>query len=267
MLFVPGTRSDRFDRAAASDADCVIVDLEDSVPAADKDAARDAVAGWLESGQQAIVRVNAAGTPWHLDDCRMAAELGCSVLLPKTDRVEVLTEVRAMLRTSSALVALVETARGVRDVSALCASGAADRVAFGSVDFAVELGIDPARPSTTLQFARSAIVVASAAASLPPPLDRVTTALDDPERLTADLADAVSLGFGGKLAVHPDQVAAINQAWTPTAEEVNWARRVLAATDTRTGVASVAGEMVDLPVLVRAERIVARAATTPGGAP
>jgi citrate lyase subunit beta/citryl-CoA lyase len=276
LLFVPGTRADRFDRAAASGADAVILDLEDSVASKDKQAARAAAHHWLAAGGQAVVRVNAAGTPWHAEDLRMAAGVASAVLLPKADTVQAVDDVRASLPSGCALIALVETARGVRDVAALCESGSIDRVAFGSVDFAVELGIDPAGASAPLGHARSAIVIASAASGLALPLDGVTTALDDTAQLAADIADSVSTGFGGKLAIHPRQVAAINQGWTPAPALVSWAERVLAAvaapvealrdgrpgevTEDAVAVTTVDGQMVDRPVIIRARRILARAA-------
>lgn len=144
-------------------------------------------------------------------------------------------------------------------------------MAFGSVDFAVELGLDLVTRSATLTYARSPLVVASAAAGLPLPLDGVTTAVDDPSRLGADVAEAVAMGFGGKLAVHPRQVAAINHAWTPAPALVSWAERVVAATspgaadihgqsgECAVGVTIVDGQMVDLPVITRAKHILARA--------
>jgi citrate lyase subunit beta/citryl-CoA lyase len=159
----------------------------------------------------------------------------------------------------------------------LCDSRSIDRVAFGSVDFAVELGLDPVTASATLGYARSALVVASAAAGLPPPLDGVTTAVDDPAQLAADVRDAVSIGFGGKLAIHPRQVAAINHAWTPAPALVSWAERVIAAasptdalrdyqsgepTEGTLGVTTVDGQMVDLPLITRARRILSRATLT-----
>jgi citrate lyase subunit beta/citryl-CoA lyase len=265
LLFVPGTRSDRFDRAATSGADAVILDLEDSVAPSAKLSARDEVRIWLTGparpAEGVVVRVNGVGTAWHVDDLRMAATVGCAVLLPKADTVEGLVAVRAALPAQRQLVALIETARGVRDVAELCGSGLIDRVAFGSVDFTVELGLDPTRPSPTLTHARSALVVASAAAGLQSPLDGVTTAVDDPYRLAVDLEDAVSAGFGGKLAIHPRQVIAINQAWTPAPALVSWAERVIAACAHEVGVTTVDGQMVDLPVIMRARRTLALANT------
>jgi citrate lyase subunit beta / citryl-CoA lyase len=279
LLFVPGTRADRFESAVTSGADAVILDLEDSVAPSEKALARTAVERWLTADLQRApsiaVRINAVGTPWHADDLRMAAAVGCPVLLPKADSVRALVTVRTDLPDHCPLIALIETARGVRDVASLCTSQSIDRLAFGSVDFAVELGLDPLTASATLTYARSTLVVSSAAAGLPPPVDGVTIAVDDPTRLASDLEDAVSIGFGGKLAVHPRQIAAINAAWTPSPALVNWAQRVMAATSPKVtagsddhaseaaeatvGVTTVDGQMVDLPVVTRARRILARA--------
>jgi citrate lyase subunit beta / citryl-CoA lyase len=278
MLFVPGTRTDRFDRAATSGADGVILDLEDSVAAAEKTAARNAVRSWLDAGTRPVsglaVRVNAVGTPWHDADLRMAAATGCAVVLPKADAVETLRSARAQLSGQTVLVALIETARGISEVAKLCDSRFIDRVAFGSVDLAVELGLDPVNTSPTITHARSAVVVASAAAGLPQPLDGVTSAVDDFDRLSTDLQNAVSIGFGGKLAIHPRQVDAINHAWTPTRALLSWAEQVIAAAFATTtdsdhsleggevavGVTTVDGHMVDLPVITRARQILTRAA-------
>jgi citrate lyase subunit beta/citryl-CoA lyase len=279
LLFVPGTRADRFERAVTSGADAVILDLEDSVAPSEKTLARTAVERWLTADFQRApsiaVRINAVDTTWHADDLRMVAAVGCAVLLPNADNVRALVTVRTDLPDHCALIALVETARGVRDVASLCTSQSIDRLAFGSVDFAVELGLDPLTASATLAYARSTLVVSSAAAGSPPPVDGVTTAVDDPTRLAADLKTAVSIGFGGKLAVHPRQIAAINDAWTPSPALVNWAQRVLAATsptvtagsydhageaaEATVGVTTVDGQMVDQPVVTRARRILARA--------
>jgi citrate lyase subunit beta / citryl-CoA lyase len=276
LLFVPGTRNDRFDRAATSGADGVILDLEDSVAPADKTAARTAVRSWLDAGSRpvsgVVVRVNAVGTPWHDADLRMVAAAGCAVLLPKADTVDALRSVRAELSGQRTLLALIETARGVCDVASLCCSRLIDRAAFGSVDLAVELGLDPVSASPTLAYARSALVMASAAAGLPQPLDAVTTAVDDLGRLAADLEDGVSIGFGGKLAIHPRQIEPINSAWAPASAVVSWAERVIAAAFTdgidhaleggevAVGITTVDGQMVDVPVITRARQILARAA-------
>ncbi|HEV7651863.1 MAG TPA: aldolase/citrate lyase family protein [Actinophytocola sp.] len=252
LLFVPGDRPDRFAKAAAAGADAVVVDLEDAVAPADKEAARAHAVAWLEAGHEVVVRVNAAGTPWH--DADVAALAGTPLMLPKAARAE------DVARAGREVVALVETAAGVAAAREVC--GVAARVAFGSIDLAAELGVDPAS-RTALLHARSALVLAAAAAGAPPPLDGVTTALDDPEVLARDTAHAVELGFTGKLLVHPRQVAPVHAALRPSEEDIAWARRVLAAGGSAGGSAvAVDGRLVDRPVLLRARRLLSRAGRT-----
>jgi citrate lyase subunit beta/citryl-CoA lyase len=243
FLFVPGDRPDRFGKAVASGADVVILDLEDAVAPADKDTARAEVGAWLERNP-ATVRINAPGTPWFEADAALVAERGVPVVVPKAETPGVLAAFRAV-------VALVETARGVERAGELAAVPSVTRLAFGSVDLAAELGVAPEDPEP-FAYARSRLVVASAAAGLAPPVDGVTTDLTDDVRLEADVRYARRMGFGGKLCVHPRQIAPVRAGFAPTEAERNWARQVLAAGDS---VSTVDGSMVDKPVLTRARRI------------
>jgi citrate lyase subunit beta/citryl-CoA lyase len=262
-LFVPGNREDRFERAAVSGADEVILDLEDAVAARAKDAARHQVGSWLDGRGAGWVRVNAIGTAWHEDD--LAALVGRAglrgVVVPKAEDPDSLVRLRERLPTGVGLVALVESAVGIDRVSAVAASGAADRLAFGSVDFALDIGADESDQAALL-FARSCLVVASRAGSLPPPLDGVTASTTDDAEAREAAARARALGFGGKLCIHPRQVEAVAEGFRPTAAQLAWATRVLGEAgtdDTDRDVVSVDGQMVDRPVLARARSIVARA--------
>ena len=257
LLFVPGDRPDRFDKAAAAGAGAVIVDLEDAVGEDDKDTAREHVRGWLAGGPagEVVVRVNAADTPWHDADLAMAAALGVPVMLPKAQDPEVVARVADAVGEAG-VVPLVETARGVVAAVAVCAVPGVLRPAFGNVDLAGQLGVDPGDRQALL-LSRLTLVLAAASAGIAPPLDGVTTALRDEELLRADLAHAVSLGFGGKLCIHPSQVAVIGAALRPSEEDVAWARRVVATEGQ--AVAVVDGAMIDRPVLARAKAVLARA--------
>jgi citrate lyase subunit beta/citryl-CoA lyase len=133
------------------------------------------------------------------------------------------------------------------------------RLAFGALDLAAELGVDPAAAEPVLGHARAVLVLSSAAGGLPAPIDGVTTAVHDHDALSADLRRSRSTGFGGKLAVHPAQVAAINDAYSPSPAELAWAADVLAAVQTSEGVTTVDGVMVDAPVILRARRLLTRA--------
>ncbi|WP_370963271.1 CoA ester lyase [Amycolatopsis sp. cg9] len=244
FLFVPGDRPDRFGKAVTSGADVVLLDLEDAVAPADKDTAREAVGAWLAAGGTATVRINAPGTPWFEADAAFVAARGVPVMVPKAETPGVLAGFREV-------VALVETARGVERAGELAAVPSVSRLAFGTVDLAAELGVEPEDPEP-FAYARSRLVIASAAAGLAPPVDGVTTDLRDDDRLAADVRYARRLGFGGKLCVHPRQIAAVRAGFAPTDAEREWARRVVTA---GASVSTVDGKMVDKPVLARARRI------------
>ncbi|WP_413798190.1 HpcH/HpaI aldolase/citrate lyase family protein [Streptomyces iranensis] len=255
LLFVPGDRPDRFDKAAASGADLVIVDLEDAVAAPDKDHARDNAAAWLAHGNHAIVRINPPGTTWAETDLRMAAEHGSPVMVPKAEDPVALAGLAARVAGRCALVPLIETALGLEHAHAVCTTPGVIRAAFGNIDLAAQLGV-ASDDHTALTFARSRLVLASAAAGIAPPVDGVTTAVRDAEALRTDTAHARRLGFTGKLCVHPAQPRLVAEGFAPSAEELRWARAVLDAGDS---VTTVDGQMVDKPVLERARRTLDRA--------
>jgi citrate lyase subunit beta/citryl-CoA lyase len=263
-LFVPGDRPERFEKAAAARPDVVVLDLEDAVAPRQKDVARQNVMAWLaRSPTTCAVRVNAAGTSWHQADLAALGATGPAlVMLPKADGADVAAGVLDALPHGSAIVALVESASGVLGAADLARAPGVARLAFGSYDLAAELGVDPDH-APALAAARSALVLAAAAAGLTGPVDGVTGDVRDAARLATDVAAAVALGFSGKLCIHPSQVARAAAALAPTAEASAWAERVLAAVaESGDGVVLVDGRMVDAPVIVRARRILS-ATTSP----
>ncbi|MEU0839669.1 CoA ester lyase [Streptomyces sp. NPDC005962] len=255
-LFVPGHRPDRFDKALGSGADLVIIDLEDAVAAADKDRARDEASAWLGRSNRACVRINPPGTPWSEADLDMAAAHGCPVMVPKAEDAAVLADVVVRAEGRCALIPLIETALGVERAHELCATSGAVRAAFGNVDLAGQLGVAH-DDHAALAYARSRLVLASAAAGMGPPLDGVTTAVRDTGALTADIAHARRLGFTGKLCVHPSQLRPVADGFAPSGAELRWARAVLDAGEAGEAVTTVDGRMVDKPVLDRARRMLA----------
>ncbi|MFC4003872.1 HpcH/HpaI aldolase/citrate lyase family protein [Prauserella oleivorans] len=257
LLFVPGHRPDRFAKAAAAGADGVVLDLEDAVSPADKDAAREHVRAWLADGNAAVVRVNGADTEWHDDDLAALTGLVTVVMLPKSEAASEVTATAAALGSGSGIVPLIETAEGVLGAREICAAPVTVRPAFGSIDLAAQLGVNPDSQRALLQ-ARSSLVLAAAAAGCAAPLDGVTAALDDQQRLVGDTEHALELGFTGKLCVHPRQIAPVHAALAPSEDELRWARGVLAAAAGES-VAVYEGQMVDRPVILRAQRILSRA--------
>jgi citrate lyase subunit beta / citryl-CoA lyase len=261
-LFVPGSRPERFARAAAAGAHEVILDLEDAVAPAAKEAARAEAARWVTDGGRAWVRVNAVDTPWHDED--LAALVGRpglrGLVVPKAEDPDVLRRIAESLPDGCGLLALVESAAGILRAPAVAGSPGVSGLAFGSIDFALD--IDAAETDDALRYARSALVVAARAAGLPPPVDGVTVDTRDTDAVRSAAARARELGFGGKLCIHPVQVPTVNTVFAPDPADVAWARRVLAAAagaDADAGVLSVDGRMVDRPVVERARRLVDRA--------
>ncbi len=251
-LFVPGNRPDRFAKAAASGADGVILDLEDAVAPNDKDLARTTIAT-SDLPVNAVVRINAQGTRWHDDDVLAVKHLGIgSVMLPKAESAEQVRKLRGALGALP-VIALIESAEGlanVRDI-ACCV----DRLAFGYIDFSADLGCSMDRHA--LLQARSEIVLASRLAKLLMPLEGVTPSFDDAALVEDDARYSSSLGFGGKLCIHPKQIAPVLSGFRPAQKDIDWARKIAASGD---GAVSVDGMMVDAPVRLRAAHILAAAA-------
>ncbi len=260
-LFVPGTRPERFEKALASRADVVIVDLEDAVAPPEKDRARSLVAGWLSAERPVHLRINGAGTPWFDDDLALCGREGVSgVLLPKAEDAEDIEAVRAAGRGAVAVLPIVETAAGLWNARTIGEAPGVARLVFGSLDFQVDLGV---RDDDLLAY-RAQLVLASRLAGRVAPVDGVTTAIDDPDRLRRDTERARALGFGAKLCIHPRQVAAVNATFRPTEAEIGWALRVVAADAASKGAAvAVDGRMVDRPVLLQAQAILAEAEALP----
>jgi citrate lyase subunit beta/citryl-CoA lyase len=257
-LFVPGNRPDRFEKARRSGADAVILDLEDAVQSTQKDQAREAVAAWLSLEHDAYVRINGMGTPWFERDLEVVGMPGVlGVVLPKTEQPEQIAQVAACLTDQTRVLPLIETAYGVWNVLALAQAPRVERLAFGSIDFQLGMGISGGHEE--LLYARSRLVLASHVAGILPPLDGVTATLGDLARLRSDVEHARRLGFGGKLCLHPKQLEPVRRGFEPTASEIAWARRVLEAAEAAdVGALQLDGQMVDRPVIVRARAILAQ---------
>ncbi|MBI5256578.1 MAG: CoA ester lyase [Burkholderiales bacterium] len=265
LLFVPGNRPERFDKALAAGADAVIIDLEDAVAPSDKAGAREAVRGWLamrpaapepSTARPLILRVNGADTPWFDDDLALAASVS-AVMLPKAERAASLA--RLMAAGARAVLPLVESGTGLAALDELARAPGVLCLAFGSIDLQVDLGLRDALEDELLPW-RLQLVLASRLAGIGPPIDGVSTAIDDAERLHTDVRRARRLGFGGKLCIHPRQIEGVHRGFAPSADELDWARRVIEAAGAAGGAAvAVDGKMVDTPVLKRAEALLREA--------
>ena len=261
LLFCPGDRPERFGKAEAG-ADLAVLDLEDGVSEANKDAARDAVASHLrESGGEGYaVRVNLPGSDRGRMDVAAMCNAGARILLlPKTETV---AELEGLATAGCELIASIETAKGLLAVEAIAAHPAVAAISWGPYDLAADLGMRAVRDAEArllvpLAYARSRILFASAAARKVA-LDTVTAELKDTAVIERDAAEGATLGFRGKFAIHPSQVEPIRRAYRPTTQQLDRSRRLLDAVQAR-GVFIFEGEMVDEPMLRRARNIVAAA--------
>ena len=263
-LFVPGNRPERFDKAMAAGADAVILDLEDAVPLADKAAAREAVQTWLAARErsgpvQIVVRINAGDSAEHAADvAACAAVTPHAVMCPKAHDAGGMATIAQRLGPQVALLPLIESAAGFEQAAAIAQVPQVQRLVFGSIDFQLDLGIEG--EGEELLYFRSQLVLVSRLANLAAPVDGVSTALDDAPALLADARRARRLGFGAKLCIHPKQVAPVHQAFAPDAQQIEWARRVVAAAEAAGGAAvQLDGRMVDRPVILKAQEVLARA--------
>jgi citrate lyase subunit beta/citryl-CoA lyase len=254
-LFVPGNRPERFAKALAAGADAEIVDLEDAVPPAEKVAARAAVAAWLSPQHPVVIRINGPDTLWFAEDLALCALAGVSaVMVPKAERVADLQRV-ASVAVGRAMLPLIESARGFDNARAIAHADGVQRLVFGSIDFQLDLGIEG--DDEELLFFRSQLVLFSRLAERAAPVDGVSTAIDDLDRLQRDTARARRLGFGAKLCIHPRQVDTVTRGFVPSDDEIDWAQRVLAAAAQAGGAAiAVDGKMIDRPVILRAQALI-----------
>lgn len=253
-LFVPGDRNERFQKAWTSPADQVILDLEDAVALTDKVRAREAIGQWLSAERPVVVRVNAADTEWFAADIELIRHPGVlGLIVPKTEVLDARLVTLAQ-HERKFIIPLIETAVGIRNLPDICATPGVLRLAFGSLDFQVDLGIPGERDA--LLFFRSQLVYHSKLAQLQAPIDGVTVDIRDDAVLQEDARYAKHLGFGAKLCIHPNQVAGVNATFAPSAAELDWAARVMAAVEKSAGAAvAVDGKMVDRPIILKAQRI------------
>lgn len=256
-LFVPGDRPERFDKALASGADAVIVDLEDGVAPAAKLSARGNVLAWLAalpSRAQVIVRINAATSDYFADDLRMLGEApAVDAMLAKAERAEEVRRLAITIKADARILPLIESARGVANATDIAAAQRVARLAFGAIDYARDLGLsgDPRGFVHPL----AAIALASRLAGLPPPIASPTPAIDDDAALADDVRLAQAMGFGAKLCIHPRQVERVRRAFAPDAATIAWAQRVVSASGANRGAVQIDGAMVDKPVVERARAI------------
>jgi citrate lyase subunit beta / citryl-CoA lyase len=278
-LFVPATSGRKIDKAYASAADAIILDLEDAVAVSEKPAARAAIATIVPTSpaRPTWIRINATGTDFCFADLQACVRPGVAgLILPKVESAEqvrmvdwVLANVekaQGVAHRSIALMGIVETALGLRRLDEIASSSPRlQRLMFGAVDLAADLGIG--MDDATTAAARFAIACASRAGGLDAPVDTAYVEIANVEGLRATTQRAASLGYTAKACIHPSQIEIVNEVFTPSASELDWARRVVETFEAaeRDGLAAVKldGQMLDYPVVEKARRLLARLKPSP----
>jgi citrate lyase beta subunit len=263
LLFTPGNDEYKLAKALAAGADVVVADLEDAVPDAEKASARTTVARLLAGAAPdslVSVRLNGAETPYWQDDLDAVTSLEVeAIVIPKATP----EAVAALGPEGPPVLALVETARGLRRAYETASLPRVAALVLGAVDLGLELRLEPRPDGQELLLARSQLVLDSAAARIRAPFDAVHVDTRDSSGFEEACRLARTLGFRGKACIHPAQVEIVNRVFSPNEEELRRARRVVAAYEHGAGegkgAVALDGELVDLPVAERARQVLADA--------
>jgi citrate lyase subunit beta/citryl-CoA lyase len=276
-LFAPGNRPDRAEKALGLDADAVIIDLEDAVPIAEKESSRPLVKQVLEKhpGKRMYVRINALSTPYAQDDLKgVLCNNLKGIMLPKVESPDDIFEIDKLLTELEAAAGLerevlevmpiCETAKGLEEAYRIASARPQHHriltFAFGAADYTLDLGISLTREGKELEYPRSRLPVACRAARILPPLDTPWMVdLKDMDGLIADIRKAKAFGFMGKIVIHPNQIQPCHDIFTPTEEEIGYAKKVIEAFEEaeRAGKAAIQieGKFIDYPVVEKSRRI------------
>ena len=269
LLFAPAVRPDLLRKMPRTGADAIVIDLEDATPPEAKDTGRaemrSAVAD-LAGQLPVLVRVNDDTTPWHDDDLDSLPTEGLAgIVVPKIETIAGLDSLAERLTARGldmSVIGGVETALGVADARPLLAHDVISAGYFGAEDFIADLGGVRTASNDEVAYARAQIALAGRLADVTV-IDQIVADFTDDDRCLQECLQARAMGYGGKLCIHPSQVAIANEAFLPSSEEIDRARRLLEAHDDAKaqGVASVAfeGQMVDEPVARQARRVLAQA--------
>ncbi|MCK6257353.1 CoA ester lyase [Fictibacillus sp. KIGAM418] len=272
-MFVPGSDEKKLQKAGSLSADVLIYDLEDAVSPDEKEMARSRVrkAIDLHGDKVNFVRINSYHSPYFYEDLTNVLSTGISgIVLPKAETCEqivfldrIISELetkRNMDSNQIKIVPIIESALGLHHAFEIAsASPRVIRMAFGSMDFALDIQAELTKSGMELLYARSHLVIASKAAGIEAPIDTVYVDIKDSDGLLKETTLIKQLGFQGKLIIHPDQIELVNQVFAPTKEEIEEAERLVKAFERSlvngSGVLQLDGKMVDLPIVDRARRI------------
>jgi citrate lyase subunit beta/citryl-CoA lyase len=275
-MFVPGSDSKKIQKIERLPLDVIIYDLEDAVAFTEKELARIQIKEVLEHNPDHfnVVRVNGVNTPFFEDDVRgLVSNMLKGIMLPKSETKEQILQLDELLQQLEEehhlvqpikIIPLIESARGICEAADIAkASSRIKCLAFGSIDYALDIDAVLTKEGFELLYARSHLVNVSRAAGIEQPIDSVYLNIKDPDGLQKETRFVKNLGFQGKLAIHPNQIEVINEVFLPSQEEIDNAQVIVSAYEQAvqngSGAIQVNGKMVDGPVVERAKRILQKA--------
>jgi citrate lyase subunit beta / citryl-CoA lyase len=254
-LFVPANRIERFEKALNTAADAIIIDLEDAIPAHLKNVARKNLKQWLldHPEHKVMIRINPQQTEWFNEDVQLSKLSNViAIVLPKVETPEDIQAINTIQQID--IFPIIETPLGFSNVRHIASTISVQALMFGTIDFQLEM--DMQGSYLELLSFRNEIVLASKLAGISSPIDGVTVDFKNEALLKLETLQAKKLGFTGKLCIHPNQIQIVNEIFTPSTKEIEWAQKVLLAVDNGEGQAvSLDGKMIDLPIILKAKKL------------
>ncbi|GAK09883.1 CoA ester lyase [Geomicrobium sp. JCM 19038] len=262
-LFVPGSSEKKIAKSFESKADVVIIDLEDSVKIEEKVEARRLISTAVNNipnhKKRTFLRVNAMNTPWIQEDISLAQQLKLDgIMIPKVEEASDI--IWAQNQTELEIIPLIESARGILNLKdIILASTTTKRIAFGSVDYALDIGAEWTAEGEERKIAMNTLVLLSRYYNLEPPVDAVYPDIHDQESLQRDAKFGKQLGFFGKMVIHPKHIDWVNHVYQPSKEQIEWCQLVVQAYDdnNQDGAFQLDGKLIDLPIYMKAKRTLA----------
>ena len=266
FLFVPGNRADRILKSLNTNAHAIIIDLEDAVPLSDKEKARRTMLRVLPqilsaNPSRILVRINAYGSEFFNEDIQLLSILGVgAIVVPKAESKSQLFEIEKKLSRSISIIPMIESARGIDQLKDISSHPSVVRLTLGNIDLQANLGMKCSPAEEELLPLKFQMVLMSRLFELAPPIDGVTVEFTSTETIAADVQRAKSMGFSGKLCIHPSQIEPVIQGFMPTLAEVENAKAiVIADSNANGGAVQLNGKMVDRPVVLMAKLVLQQA--------
>ncbi|MED1607549.1 CoA ester lyase [Cytobacillus kochii] len=266
FLFVPGNNEKKLGKIDKYPIDVIIIDLEDAVVVEEKKEARALVYNFLKERNNTTknlkiyIRINALTTQWFFDDINMINKLKHidGIMIPKCENQTPIDLSTELLNSDLEILPLIETANGVNNTNLILNHPAVTRVAFGSVDFALDIGVNWSEEGIERLYAMNKIVLDSKLQGALPPIDAVFPLINNKENFLKDAHKGKQIGFTGKLLIHPQQIEWVNDVYKPTDDQLDWCNRVIALYENtqNKGATHIDGKLIDRPIYLLAKRLI-----------